>query len=85
MNEDIYWKLAQIYDENLYDYQKALEVYHRYLAKFPEGRFYTNFRVRDGFFIPNQRDWDAIRDYKQITDNSYTRKINENIQTMQAC
>lgn len=79
MNEDVYWKLAQIYDENLYDYQKALEVYQRYLTKFPEGRFYTNFRDRAAYLTKNQRDWDAIRDYKQISDTSYTREIKENI------
>ena len=81
-NEEVYWKLSQIYDENLYDYQKALEVYHLYLAKFPDGRFYANFRDRAVYLAKNRGGWDAIREYKQITDTSYTRTNEENIKMM---
>jgi outer membrane protein assembly factor BamD (BamD/ComL family) len=82
-NEDVYWKIAEIYDSNLHDFAKAVAAYQMYLRLFPDGRFGGSFQERLAYLSKNKPDWDVLKEYKTILDTYYTRKINDNINFME--
>lgn len=82
-NEDAYWKLADIYDNALSEYQKAVPVYQTYLRRFPQGRFANTFQERLAYLGNNQKDWVALGEYQRILSDYYTRSGAENVKILE--
>lgn len=83
-HEEVYIKLAEIYDSNLHDYARASAIYRRYLAVFSEGRCYSKFAGRLTYLETNKQDWAVIAEYKILLNTYYKRSPAENIRRMRA-
>lgn len=81
-NEEIFWKLCEIYDSNLHDYDRASVTYQKYLGLFPEGRFAGDFKSRLAYLGEHRGEWDVMARYKTILDTYNTRPRGENIKMM---
>lgn len=81
-NEDVYFKLGDVYDNNLGDYVKAISIYQKYLQFFPEGRFFDRFKERLVYLEKNKDNWEIIKRYRLIQNTFYTRSEIENVKMM---
>ncbi|MGE5549049.1 MAG: hypothetical protein ACM3ZC_00765 [Bacteroidota bacterium] len=81
-NEELYWKLAEVYDSNLHDYGKASAVYRKYLDRFPEGRFAADFQRRLEYLTAHRGEWDVLARYKAILDTYHARPRADSIEMM---
>lgn len=81
-NEDVYYKLGDMYDNNLGHYAKAISIYQKYLQFFPEGRFCDRFKERLVYLEKNKDNWEIIKRYRFIQNTFYTRSEIENVKMM---
>ncbi|MBM7566985.1 tetratricopeptide repeat protein [Paenibacillus sacheonensis] len=65
-NETVYKQLTHIYDDYLFNFQKALSVYKKYLDRFPEGKFAGAFRERVAYLNERRSEWPALRDFGKV-------------------
>lgn len=65
-NETVYRQLTLIYDNYLFNFEKALSFYEMYLVQFPEGKFASTFRERVAYLNERRSEWQALRDFRKI-------------------
>lgn len=65
-NEDVYFKLCDMYNEYLFDYPKAVETYKIYLEKFPNGRFYGTYSSKLEYLEKNKSEWPVLKGFNEI-------------------
>lgn len=78
-NESIYIRLGNIYDDDLNDFEKALEIYSRYLKAFPEGNYKNFCQKRVDYFEDHRSEWEAIRQYRCYIQESCENEADLNI------
>lgn len=81
-NEEVYGRLAEIYDNNLQDYAKACDVYRDYLRLFPAGRFGPTVQRRLQYLESTRPDWAVLKQYRVILSTYYQREPKVNIAMM---
>ena len=82
-NEEIYRDLANIYENKLYLFSRATDIYSQYLGKFPQGRLSRQFREKLAFLQNVRQDWDVLREYRYICNTYHDRDAKENIKAME--
>ncbi|MCX7921096.1 MAG: tetratricopeptide repeat protein [Clostridia bacterium] len=82
-NESIYYKLGDLYDNYIFDFEKAIEVYKKYLTLFPSGRFRDIFSANLSYLEKNRKDWSVLKEYRHIVFTSEARASSENIEMME--
>jgi len=82
-NETVYRELGMIYENKLYQFHKAVNLYQNYLAVNPGGRFSQQFWTKLQYLLNLQPDWDILREYRQICDTYHHRETCENIEMME--
>ena len=65
-NETVYRQITHIYDNYLFNFEKALSFYEKYLDQFPEGKFAGTFRERVAYLNERRSEWQALRDFRKI-------------------
>ncbi|QHW31928.1 hypothetical protein GZH47_14620 [Paenibacillus rhizovicinus] len=60
----VYKQLTHIYDDYLFDFDKALTLYQTYLDHFPKGTFSKDFRDRITYLEERRSEWQALRDFR---------------------
>ncbi|NBD23033.1 tetratricopeptide repeat protein [Paenibacillus glycinis] len=65
-DEIVYKQLTHIYDDYLFDFDKALSFYTMYLNHFPNGTFSKDFRDRMAYLEERRSEWQALRDFRSV-------------------
>ena len=65
-NETVYRQITHIYDNYLFNFEKALSFYEKYLDQFPEGKFAGTFRERVAYLNERRSEWQELRDFRKI-------------------
>lgn len=65
-NETVYRQLTHIYDDYLFNFDKALFFYQAYLTRFPEGTFASAFRDKAAYLHARRSEWPALRSFRAI-------------------
>lgn len=76
-NEMVYKQLTHIYDDYLFDFEKALFFYTAYLNHFPQGIFSDDFQGRIAYLNERRSDWPILQRFRRI-------QLEEDHMTMQA-
>lgn len=78
-NETVYRQLTHIYDNYLFNFEKALSFYEKYLVQFPEGKFAGNFRERVAYLNERRSDWQALQAFRKIQLEEDNIRIQESL------
>ncbi|MBB3129131.1 tetratricopeptide (TPR) repeat protein [Paenibacillus rhizosphaerae] len=65
-NEMVYKQMTHIYDDYLFNFEKALSLYKKYLDQFPEGIFAGAFRERVAYLNERRSEWQVLRDFRKV-------------------
>ncbi|GMK45478.1 hypothetical protein PghCCS26_26060 [Paenibacillus glycanilyticus] len=65
-NEMVFKQLTHIYDDYLFDFEKAVSLYKKYLNRFPEGIFADEFRGRAVYLEDNRSEWPIMQRFRSI-------------------
>lgn len=82
-SEEVYRDLANIYENKLFLFSKAVELYRQYLDSFPHGRLSKQFQEKLAFLLNAHQDWDVLRGYRYICDTYHKRENLKNIAIME--
>lgn len=82
-NETVYRQLTHIYDNYLFNFEKALSFYEMYLVQFPEGKFANTFRERVVYLNERRSEWQALRDFRKIQLEEDNIRINESLEEVE--
>lgn len=82
-NETVYRQLTHIYDNYLFNFEKALSLYEKYLVRFPEGKFAGTFRERVDYLNERRSEWQALRDFRKIQLEEDNIRINESLEEVE--
>ena len=83
-DERLYQQLSEIYDQKELDYDKALDLYQRYLQRFPGGHFVALFKERQLVLQRNRAVWPLLARYRRILQSSFERSAEENLRAVEA-
>ena len=79
-----YQELSELYDQKALDYDKALDLYQRYLQRFSGGHLAALFRERQLVLQRNRAVWPLLARYRQILQSSFERSAEENLRAVEA-
>ncbi|KRF42306.1 tetratricopeptide repeat protein [Paenibacillus sp. Soil787] len=82
-NETVYKQLTHIYDNYLFNFEKALSFYEMYLVHFPEGKFASTFRERVAYLNERRSEWQALRDFRKIQLEEDDMRIKESLKDVE--
>lgn len=82
-NETVYRQLTHIYDNYLFNFEKALSYYEMYLVQFPEGKFASTFRERVAYLNERRSEWQALRDFRKIQLEEDNIRIKESLKEVE--
>lgn len=82
-NETVYRQLTHIYDNYLFNFEKALSFYEKYLDRFPEGKFARTFRDRVAYLNERRSEWQALRDFRKIQLEEDNIRIQESLKEVE--
>ncbi|MGM0882291.1 MAG: tetratricopeptide repeat protein [Bacillota bacterium] len=82
-NETVYRQLTHIYDNYLFNFEKALSFYEMYLVQFPEGKFSSIFRERVAYLNERRSEWQALRDFRKIQLEEDNIRIKESLKEVE--
>ncbi|MCM3626697.1 hypothetical protein M3194_04875 [Paenibacillus glycanilyticus] len=73
-NEMVYKQLTHIYDDYLFDFEKALFFYEQYLNRFPNGIFSKDFQDRIAYLKERRSEWPIMQRFRsiQLEDDNMT-------------
>ena len=77
-DERLYQQLSELYDQKALDYDKALDLYQRYLQRFPSGHLLALFKERQLVLQRNRAVWPLLARYRRILQSSFERRAEEN-------
>jgi tetratricopeptide (TPR) repeat protein len=83
-DERLYQQLSELYDQKALDYDKALDLYQRYLERFPGGHLAALFRERQLVLLRNREVWPLLVRYRQILQSSFERSGEANVRAVEA-
>ena len=76
-DDNVYYMLWEVYDKELYDYEKAIDLMKKYIKKFPSGTLYGTFEER--LEILENEKWQLIKEFEIFKKTYYDRTETENI------
>lgn len=82
-NETVYRQLTHIYDNYLFNFEKALSFYEMYLGQFPEGKFSSTFRERVAYLNERRSEWQVLRDFRKIQLEEDNIRIKESLKEVE--
>jgi tetratricopeptide (TPR) repeat protein len=83
-NETVYRQITHIYDNYLFNFEKALSFYEKYLDQFPEGKFAGTFRERVAYLNERRSEWQALRDFRKIQLEEDNIRIEDSLKEVEA-
>jgi tetratricopeptide (TPR) repeat protein len=83
-DERPYQQLSELYDQKALDYDKALDLYQRYLQRLPSGHLLALFRERQLVLWRNRAVWPLLARYRQILQSSFQRSLQENVHMVES-
>ncbi|MFC5648022.1 hypothetical protein ACFPYJ_02595 [Paenibacillus solisilvae] len=83
-NETVYKQLTHMYDDYLFNFEKALSFYKKYLDQFPEGKFAGAFRERVAYLNERRFEWQALRDFRKVQLEEDNIHIKESLEEVEA-
>ena len=82
-DERLYQQLSELYDQKALDYDKALDLYQRYLQRFPSGHLLALFKERQLVLQRNRAVWPLLARYRRILQSSFERRAEENVRAVE--
>jgi tetratricopeptide (TPR) repeat protein len=76
--------LSELYDQKALDYDKALDLYQRYLQGFPGGHLVALFEERQLVLQRSRAVWPLLARYRRILQSSFERRAEENVRAVEA-
>jgi tetratricopeptide (TPR) repeat protein len=83
-DERLYQQLSELYDQKALSYDKALDLYQRYLQRFPRGHLLALFKERQLVLQRDRAVWPLLARYRQILQSSFERRAEENVRAVEA-
>jgi tetratricopeptide (TPR) repeat protein len=83
-DERLYQQLSELYDQKALDYDKALDLYQRYLQGFPGGHLVALFEERQLVLQRSRAVWPLLARYRRILQSSFERRAEENVRAVEA-
>ncbi|NIK66610.1 hypothetical protein [Paenibacillus sp. BK720] len=83
-NEMVYKQLTHIYDDYLFDFEKALHVYEQYLSHFPSGIFSSEFQDRITYLKERRSEWPIMQRFRSIQLEDDHRSTQDKLEEVEA-